>query len=183
VAGADETGPFGLPEIVIEGAREVAARDEAPPAADGTYPAGLTDEGRAAFKRLSREKTRDYQNRLGHELARAWLELGVSGPAEYTGDRVLAADAMLRADERRKITDEVDAKIRAELAGELQRAADPRQGKAKRATVHWRPGAALVAGATAANAAMLVPGGNAVLKLALVAATIAGTLISRPRGQ
>jgi hypothetical protein len=184
VVGADDVGASDAPDIAIAGTRDTGTGGSAPSRVDSTtYPAGLTAEGRAAFQQKSEEKKINYEVRLSHELTRGWLARKEDGPAEHTRDRVLAADRALAAEERQRIVDEVEAKIRAEVANELQQAADLRQARARRASFEWRIGAALIAAATTATTTMAMPGVNEWAKISVIAATAVGTLIARPRSQ
>jgi hypothetical protein len=178
VVGADETGSPSVPEIAI-----ARTDDHTAASIGGTCAAGLTKEGRAEFQRLSKQKTVEYETGLEHELTRAWLELRVPGAAEYTSDRVLSADRTLRIAEQQQLIDEVEARVRAEVAGQLQHANLQREEQTKRARLSWRVGAALIAGAAATNAAMMIPGDNLLVKLGVISTTVVGTLIARPPGR
>ena len=188
MVGADETGTSGLPEVAPERTRETGkgngGQGDGTPSPPGrTYPAGLTKEGRAAFRRLSEENTIGFETRLEQMLDRQWVELHVSGSPEHTRDRVIAAATALQTNERQEIIDEVEQRIRAEVTYELQQTSNLRQDRTKSAGLYWRIGGTLAAGASAVGAMMAVPDSDAWAKWAVVATTMLGWLIGSWRGK
>jgi hypothetical protein len=144
------------------------------------YPPGLTPEGREAFRRLREDNARRFERRLGRELALDWLELKVDGPEEFTRDRVEKAHEALLKKDRLDIENEARPKIRAEVVEELQQARNLHQQKARRAIQRWALGSAVGTTSTATIAVLGIPSGNDWAKLALVAGSVFGALVTRP---
>ena len=187
MVGADETGTSGLPEVAPEPARETGhgngGQGDGTPSPPGrTYPAGLTKEGRAAFRRLSEENTISFETRLEQMLDDQWVELRVSGSPEHTRDRVIAAATALQTNERQAIIDEVEQRLRAEVTYELQQTSNLRQDRTS-ASPYWRIGGTLAVGATAVGTMMAVPDSDTWAKWAVVATTMLGWLISSWRSK
>ena len=140
----------------------------------------MPDDGQQELERLADDTRAEFVRDLGHELTLNGRVQKSEGPARFSAEAVREAHATLLEKKRREILGEEEARLRTEIAAQLQQAQDQIVALAKRASRLWVAGSVLVSGSGTTLAVLAVPGNQLWIKLAVVTGSVIGTsLIAR----